>query len=70
MGSKSNMLIKLHWLIYHTLSVGFFPNNFKTATIIIILGSKSNTDHAIKSKMVSSLEVTGKFMEKISKRLR
>lgn len=64
-------LIQLQWIFNHTLSMGYFPNKFKTA--IIKLLPKPNTDHTEPSnyRPISLLEVPRKILEKIiNKRLR
>ena len=58
-------LTKLQWMFNHTISLGYFPNKFKTASIKLI--PKPNTDQSnpINYRPISLLEVTGKLLERI-----
>ena len=67
---NDDSLEKLIKLFNHTVSMGYFPQLFKTATLKLI--PKPNTDHSqpINYRPISLLEVTGKLLEKIiNKRL-
>lgn len=58
-------IAKLQWIFSHTLSMGYFPQKFKTA--IMKLLPKPDTDHTnpLNYRPISLLEVTGKLLEKI-----
>lgn len=64
-------LTKLQWIFNHALSLGYFPDRFKTAVIKLI--PKPNTDQTnpINYRPISLLEVTDKILEKtMNRRLR
>lgn len=61
-------LQKLQHLFSHSLSMGYFPQKFQTATIKLI--PKPDTDHTqlVNYRPVSLLEVTEKILKKIINR--
>lgn len=66
-----NAVETIKQIFNHSLSMGYYPNKFKTAVIKMI--HKPNTNHTdpINYRPISLLEVTGKVFEKIvNKRLR
>ena len=60
-----NALIKLQGIYSHTLSMGYFPHQFKTAIIKLLPKGNLNHTNPLNYRPISLLEVTGKLLEKI-----
>lgn len=66
-----NALDRLKQIFNHSLSMGYFPNKFKTAIIKMIPKGETTQTDPNNYRPISLLDVTGKLLEKIvNKRLR
>ncbi len=61
-----SVLFVLRNIFNHSLSMGYFPNRFKTAIIKFIPKETSNSTYPTNYRLISLLEVTGKILEKTS----
>lgn len=57
-------ITKLQWIFNHTLSMGLFPNKFKTVIIKLLPKPQTDNTNPINYRPISLLEVTGKILEK------
>lgn len=60
-----NALKILQVIFNHSLSIGYFPDKFKTAIIKLIPKPNAAHNNPINCRPISLLEVTGKILEKI-----